>query len=317
MNKLTGSQLKCDASFLLWFLTCACWEPAAKWLTWNLTPAGSSLASNPHPPPHSRLKWSNNGWQSAGRAHRKTEINHAWLSVRRAWKDKWKTIRSFPTFVLGSFWSSFLVHASLSRKKKIYTIFVLLLWQKGEKKWCKWKKGTTTKVCVFICVCVGGYLASFPGSSPCAPCNPFTAMWLQIETHERMLLLRATHSLKREPNEIQIGLWCYWTLIWTESMFRLWKTQHWARTPGAAIAASAVTAYVMSSVSPCRCTSPCWRSWARAICERGRWKNLALLSWNVTFTRWRLLILRWCCMDTLWTRFQRTTFRFYNRGSGP
>lgn len=288
MNKLTGSQLKFDASFLLWFLTCACWEPAVKWLSWNLTPAGSSLATNPPP-----FLLPTAVWNEATMADSlqvtligKTEINHAWLSVRRAWKDKWKTIRSLPTFVLCSFWSSFLVHASLSRKKK-KILFLSCCFGKKGKKWCKWKKGTTTKVCVFICVCVcvGGYLASFPGFSPCDPCNPFTAMWLQIGTHERMLLLRAPLSLKREPNEIQIGFWCCWTLIRTESMFRLCKMQHWARTPGAAIAASAVTAYVMSLVSPCWCTSPCWCLWARAICERGRWKNLALLSWNVTFTR--------------------------------
>ena len=118
----------------------------------------------------------NNGWQSAGHGHQrdrhKLHLTQRQTTPKRQAENSTTSYGDY-THSHKSSWATL-----LKRRLKISilwffiqtnTIFCCVASPKQEKKWCKRKKGTTTRVYVCASVCVCGWVDVWPLSRASSP----------------------------------------------------------------------------------------------------------------------------------------------------
>ena len=156
-----------------------------------------------------------------------TDINYIWLSVRQPQKDRQK-IQPLPTVITHihinqaelHFWSVVWKSLFYDSSSRQILFFVVLPHQSRKKKWCKRKKGTTTRVYVCASVCVCGWVDVWPLSRASSPAPHVTHLLgpnvdqdrktIKKKKKKRFFLLWATLTLPT-TEEHRVG--CFWDFV--------------------------------------------------------------------------------------------------------
>ena len=210
-----------------------------------------------------------------------TDINYIWLSVRQPQKDRQK-IQPLPTVITHihinqaelHFWSVVWKSLFYDSSSRQILFFVVLPHQSRKKKWCKRKKGTTTRVYVCASVCVCGWVDVWPLSRASSPAPHVTHLLgpnvdqdrktIKKKKKKRCFLLWATLTLPT-TEEHRVG--CFWDFVFLSFVifrgnFTTTHTHTHTHTQATLcgsglsghlrpILARDIIAYVMIFISPC------------------------------------------------------------------